>query len=67
MKLRTKVSVIEIWCELFNGDPKQLGPLQSREINDILRASKEWERSKSNLRFGEAYGQQRAYVHKQNI
>jgi putative DNA primase/helicase len=65
--LRTKVSVIEIWCELFNGDPKQLTPLQSREINDILRSLKGWERCSSNLRFGEAYGTQRGYVRQQSF
>lgn len=64
--LRTKVSVIEIWCELFNGEPKQLTPLQSREINDILRALPGWERAKSVLRFGADYGTQRAYVRKQS-
>lgn len=64
--IRTKVSVIEVWCELFNGDPKQLGPLQSREINDILRAMPGWGRAKSVLSFGSAYGKQRAYVRKQS-
>ena len=65
--LRTKVSVIEVWCELFNGDPKQLGPLQSREINDILRSLKEWERASNPLNFGPAYGRQRAFVRQQNL
>lgn len=64
--IRTKISVIEVWCELFNGDPKQLGPLQSREINDILRSLSGWERAKSGLRFGTVYGTQRAYVRKQS-
>lgn len=64
--LRTKVSVIEIWCELLNGDPKQLTPLQSREINDILRSLPGWERAKNPLNFGAAYGRQRAYVRKEN-
>lgn len=65
--LRTKVCVLEIWCELFNGDPKQLTPLQSREINDILRSLPGWERARSVLSFGRAYGKQRAYVRKQNF
>lgn len=65
--LRMKVSVIEIWCELFNGDPKQLTPLQSREINDILRSLPEWERSPNCLKFGIAYGQQRAFIRKQSL
>jgi len=65
--LRTKVSVIEIWCELFKGDPKQLTPIQSREINDILRALKDWERCNSSLRFGTAYGTQRGYIRQQSF
>lgn len=59
---RDKVSVIEIWCELFRGDPKQLTPIQSREINDILRTLKGWERAKGALFFGEAYNKQRAFI-----
>jgi putative DNA primase/helicase len=30
---RTKTCVMEIWCELFNGEPKMLTPIMSREIN----------------------------------
>lgn len=63
---RTKTCVMEIWCELFNGDPKNLTPLQSREINDILKGLKNWKRSKSSLRFGKIYGKQRAYTRVQN-
>lgn len=59
---RDKVCVMEIWCELFNGDPRQLTPLHSREINDILRSLKGWKRNPAPLKFGKAYGQQRAFV-----
>lgn len=59
---REKVCVMEIWCELLRGDPKALAPIQSREINDIMRVMPGWERSKSNLRFGDAYGQQRTFI-----
>lgn len=60
-----KTCVIEIWCELFKGDPKALTPLMSREINEILRTLDDWEASKSGMRFGSLYGIQRAYVRKQ--
>lgn len=60
---RTKTCVMEIWCELFNGDPKQLNPLLSREINEILRGFSDWELS-GRLKFGKCYGQQRAYIRK---
>lgn len=59
---RYKTCVMEIWVELFNGDPKQLSPMASREINDILSGLKGWEKAKGALRFGKIYGTQRAYV-----
>ncbi|NFL75514.1 hypothetical protein FDB81_07180 [Clostridium sporogenes] len=63
---RDKTCVMEIWVELFNGDPKQLTPIQSREINDILKSLKEWERNRAPLSFGKIYGKQRAYIRKHN-
>lgn len=59
---RTKVCVMEIWVELFNGDPKQLTPLMSREINDILTGIRGWSKYKSALSFGKTYGKQRAFT-----
>ena len=65
--VREKTCVMEIWCELFNGDPKQLSPMSAREINDILSSIDGWEKGKSTLRFGKIYGAQRAYVRKQKV
>ena len=62
--IRTKTCVMEIWCELFNGDPKQLNPLLSREINDILTGFNNWEKAKNPLAFGKNYGKQRAFIRK---
>jgi len=62
---KDKTCVLEIWCELFKGDPKTLTPIQSREINDILRTLDGWEKAKSTLRFGKLYGIQRAFIRKQ--
>lgn len=59
---RTKTCVMEIWCELFNGEPKQLTPLNSREINEILKGLKDWKQYDGRLRFGKIYGVQRAFV-----
>ena len=63
---KEKTCVLEIWCELFKGDPKALTPIQSREINDILRSLEGWEPARSNLTFKKIYGKQRAYIRKQN-
>jgi hypothetical protein len=57
---------MEIWVELFNGDPKQLTPMQSREINDILRRVPGWKQyseGSGKLYFGKLYGYHRAFVH----
>ncbi|WP_143314962.1 virulence-associated E family protein [Clostridium sp. HBUAS56017] len=59
---RSKTCVMEIWCELFNGDPKQLTPIISREINDILKGLEGWKSYDGRLRFGKIYGTQRAFV-----
>ncbi|WP_275297092.1 virulence-associated E family protein [Clostridium sp. YIM B02569] len=59
---RTKTCVMEIWCELFNGDPKMLTPITSREINDILKGIDGWKSYDGRLRFGKTYGTQRAFV-----
>ena len=61
---RDKTCVMEIWCELFNGDPKQLSPMLSREINDILKSLDGWIRCDNPLSFGKVYGKQRAYSRK---
>ena len=65
--LREKTCVMEIWVELFNGDPKQLAPMQSREINDILGGLYGWEKYKSKLRFGKIYGVQRAFIREESV
>lgn len=64
---RDKISVAEVWTECYGGDPKNLTPLKSREISDILRTFDDWAQSSSVLSFGVGYGKQRAYVYrKQN-
>jgi predicted P-loop ATPase len=60
--LRDKTCVMEIWVELFNGDPKQLTPILSREINEILKGLAEWKSYEGRLRFGKIYGTQRAFI-----
>ena len=60
--VREKTCVMEVWCELFSGDPKQLSYMTAREINDILSGFHGWEKSKSPLSFGKIYGRQRAFI-----
>lgn len=63
---RDKICTMEIWVELFRGDPKLLQGITSREINDILKSLPGWKRSKSSLSFGKDYGRQRAFIREVN-
>lgn len=57
---RDRICAIELWRELFRGDPKNYTPLIAREINSILKSLPGWEKSPSNLNFG-CHGKQRGY------
>lgn len=59
-KLRDRVCAIEIWQELFKGDPKTFSQANAREINGILRRVPGWV-SKSSVPCG-LYGRQRAFI-----
>lgn len=62
---RTRVCIMEIWCELFRDDPKKLTLLVSRELNDVMKKIPGWIPTKTKSRqlyFGKLYGYQRAYV-----
>lgn len=59
-EIRDKVCVMEIWCELLGKKPGDLKPINSREINDILRGLKGWSSIQHPIRFGE-YGSQRGF------
>ena len=58
--IRSRVCAMEVWCECFNGDPKQLSNIQAREIRGILDNADGWERYDGKFHFG-FYGRQRAY------
>lgn len=61
MHKKERVCVMEIWCELLGKKPADLKPINSREINDILRSYPNWEPAKGKLSFGNLYGKQRGY------
>lgn len=60
---RDKVCALEIWQELFHGDPKAFSPLQAREINSILRRVPGWIPT-SSANCGPLYGRQRCFIRK---
>ena len=66
---RQKVCAAEIWVECFGGDFKQFGPIQSREIGDILRGLDGWEpypSGRGRSRF-KNYGSQKTYSRKTDL
>ena len=60
---RNRICTAEVWCELFNGNPRDLGRgnRDSREINEILVSIPGWKRSKSPKECGVPYGKQRCF------
>lgn len=58
---RDRISAIEIWCELFNGNIKELKKSDTREINAVLAKLKGWKRAVSPIRVG-PYNAQRGFV-----
>ena len=60
---RDRISAVEVWCELFNGNVRDMKPADTREINAVLSMMKGWKRNDNPLRFG-PYNLQRGYVKK---
>ena len=58
---RDRISAVEVWCELFNGNVRDMKTADTREINAVFAAAKEWKRSDKPLRFG-PYNVQRGYI-----
>lgn len=61
---RDRVSAIEIWCELFNGHPRELSSLESRLIRMILASFEEWEVVGNAPSRNGPYGLQRCFWRK---
>ena len=49
---RDRICAAEIWCELFGFAPGNMKRQDAREINDVLRAAKDWKEFKSTGSFG---------------
>ena len=59
--MRTKVCALEIWLELFKGDPKSYSQAQAREIIGLLRMVAGW-RLSTSVNCGAIYGRQRGFI-----
>lgn len=59
---RKKVCALEIWCECFGGDLKNLRRADALEINQILENQSGWKRNKGVRKYGYC-GQQKGFEH----
>ena len=69
-RLRERVCPLEIWCELLEGDRKNLLNAKAREITDVLQAIPGWvpyTNGTGKIRFGKLYGPQRAFVREATV
>lgn len=62
---RDRVCALEVWVELFHGDPKAFSQAQAREINNMLRRIKGWTAARDR-NCGPLYGRQRCFIRKEN-
>ena len=58
---RDRIAAVEVWCELFNGNVREMKPADTREINAILARLDGWKRSGTVIRVG-PYSVQRGFV-----
>lgn len=56
---RDRICAAEVWCELFNGAPRDIKQADTREINAVLASTPRWEANRG-MKFG-PYKQQRGY------
>ena len=64
LQRRNKICVLEIWCECFRKNKADIRQADSRIINSIMNNIESWEKTENPLRFGLAYGRQRAFIRK---
>ena len=58
---RKRISAIEVWCELYNGNQRDCKQTDTREINAILGKLTTLQRANSSFRCG-PYGTQRGFI-----
>lgn len=63
---REYVCIAEIWCECLHKDKQEMSRYNTREINDMLRAMKEWEFMPTTKSFP-LYGKQKYYRKRKQI
>ena len=65
--LRDRVSVIEVWCELFMSNKRDLKQSERREIGACLAHLEGWQASNGPFYAGQPYGAQRGFFRKSKL
>lgn len=60
---RSSVCALEIWCEAFGGNIKEIKNADTREINNIVAATPGWSKA-DNAKYTGPYGTQRVFIRK---
>jgi len=60
-RLRTRVCVAEIWCEVLGGQQKEMNRFNTKDIHDMLRKIEGWAPYKTKIKT-RLYGVQLGYV-----
>lgn len=64
---RDRICAIEVWNECFRmAGYNRMKKSDAKEINSVLEKLPEWERQKTNIRFGGEYGHQRGFLRRQH-
>ena len=58
---RDRVCALEVWCEAFGGSVKEYSNRDAIEINAIINAAPEWQRTSSPIHIGGGYSKQRGF------
>lgn len=58
---RDKVCALEVWCEAFNGNQKEIRYADTQEINAVIEAAQGWRKTPNGRRFGYC-GLQRGFI-----
>ena len=58
---RDRVCALEVWCEALDGKQKEIRYSDAAEINGIIEACAEWEKTPGSVRFGYC-GKQRGFT-----
>ena len=59
---RDRVSIIEVWCELYNKNKIDLKAADKKEIGACIASTKGWKRAEKPFYSGKPYGTQRGFI-----